>query len=235
MSFGDPIVVIGHRGAAGLLPENTLPGFRRAYACGVSAVELDVYAVEGRLLVIHDDRLERTTNGTGSVMSQGVDALRTLDAGGGEPIPFLEEVIAELPASTGLNIELKGPATAELVAAFLDAHPDLDVLVSAFDHAELRRFHATAPRWPVAPLFHRWRRNAWEIAEDFSAWSINLNRRIVSETRLAAARGRGLRTLVYTVNDLAEAQRFIGWGASGVFTDYPDRITPEGLAGCDST
>lgn len=231
MSFRDPVIVIGHRGAAGLLPENTLAGFRRAYACGVSAVELDVYAVEGRLLVIHDDRLERTTNGSGLVMHRSVKDLRALDAGNGEPIPFMEEVIAELPSETGINIELKGPGTAAPVAELLTRHPRLDVLVSAFDHEELMRFHEMAPGWPVAPLFHRWRRDAWKVAEGFSAWSVNMNRRIVNRARLDEARRRGLRTLVYTVNDVAEARRFLSWGATGVFTDYPDRINRETLTG----
>ncbi|MBX3706612.1 MAG: hypothetical protein KF911_08235 [Pseudomonadales bacterium] len=66
MSFLDPVLVIDHRGAAGLVPENTLPSFQRAFECAVGAVELDVYALEGELLVIHDDTLERTTNGSGS-------------------------------------------------------------------------------------------------------------------------------------------------------------------------
>ena len=94
MSLSDPILVIGHRGAAGLVPENTLPSFRRACDCGVGAVELDVYAVEQELIVIHDDTLERTTNGTGPVMGRPIAELRRLDAGGGWPIPLLAEVEA---------------------------------------------------------------------------------------------------------------------------------------------
>jgi glycerophosphoryl diester phosphodiesterase len=80
MSFNDPVVVIGHRGAAGLVPENTLPSFRQAYACGVNAVELDVYLVESELVVIHDDTLERTTDCTGEVGEHTVAELRECDA-----------------------------------------------------------------------------------------------------------------------------------------------------------
>jgi glycerophosphoryl diester phosphodiesterase len=204
VSLSDPILVIGHRGAAGLVPENTLPSFQRAFDCGVGAVELDV---EGELIVIHDDTLERTTDGTGPLAERRLAELRRLDAGSGWPIPLLAEVTAALPAGVGLNIELKGPDTAEPVAAFLARHALPDVLVSSFEHDELTRFHALAPDVRVAPLFHKWQDDAWAIAA-----------------------GLGLRTFVYTVNDLDEARLLIANGATGIFTDFPDRITAAHLA-----
>jgi glycerophosphoryl diester phosphodiesterase len=81
----------------------------------------------------------------------------------------------------------------------------------------------------VAPLFHEWTDDAWSIAAHFDAWGINLYRRITTPARLARARELGLRTLVYTVNNLEEARELIANGATGVFTDYPDRITVAGL------
>lgn len=229
MGFADTVVVIGHRGAAGLAPENTLPGFRRAYACGVSAVELDVYAVEDELVVIHDATLQRTTNGNGPVMGQTLAALRTLDAGDGWPVPLLSEVIAELPAGVGLNVELKGPETAAPVAEALARHPGLDSLVSSFTHPELRRFRELDGHTPVAPLFARWRPNVWRVAAGLNARAVNVSRNAVTRERLADARQRGLQAFIYTVNDLAEARRYIAWGATGIFTDYPDRITAAAL------
>ena len=229
MSLTDEVVVIGHRGAAGLVAENTLPSFRRAFACAVSAVELDVYLVQGELVVIHDNTLERTTNGVGPVMAQTLEALRTLDAGGGAPVPLLAEVAAELPAGTGLNIELKGPGTATPTADFLARYPELDVLVSSFDHRQLRLFRQHDPRTRVAPLYNRWRAGVWRTAAALDAWAVNLSRRIVTPARLMAAAQRGLRTFVYTVNDLEEARTLITLGAVGIFTDYPDRITPAAL------
>jgi glycerophosphoryl diester phosphodiesterase len=231
VSFADRVVVIGHRGAAGLEPENTLPSFRRAFECGVSAVELDVQAIAGELLVIHDDTLDRTTNGRGPVAALDPAALRALDAGGGWPIPLLSEVTEILPPGVGLNIELKGPATARPVAEFLAARTGLDVLVSSFDHEELRHFQALAPGVPVAPLFSKWNEDVWRIAAGFRAWSVNLSRRIVNASRLADARREGFRTLIYTVNEPAEAARWVALGATGVFTDFPDRITPDAPGG----
>lgn len=231
MGWADERVVIGHRGAAGLVPENTLPSFRRAYACGVSAVELDVHLVEGELVVIHDERADRTTNGTGPLAGLGLAALRGLDAGGGARVPLLAEVVAELPPDVGLNVELKGPGTAEPVARFLAAHPGLDVLVSCFAHRRLAAFRRCDRATRVAPLFARWRVGGWRTAAALEAWAINLPRRAASPARLRAAAARGYRTFVYTVNDPAEAHRLVAAGATGVFTDYPDRITPDVLAG----
>ncbi len=231
MSFEDPVVVIGHRGAAGLVAENTLASFRRAYAAGVGAVELDVHLVDGELVVIHDDTLERTTNGSGPVAAASLERLRALDAGAGERVPLLSEVVVELPRGVGLNVELKGSGTALPVARFLGRHPDLDVLVSSFDHVELEHFRRQDPHTRVAPLYSRWRGDPWQTAERLDAWAVNLSHRAVTPERLREAAERGLRTFVYTVNDLEAARRLIALGASGVFTDYPDRITRDALDG----
>jgi glycerophosphoryl diester phosphodiesterase len=103
------------------------------------------------------------------------------------------------------------------------------VLVSSFDHELLRTFRQLDPHTRVAPLFDRWSRRTWAIATGLRAWSINLSRRVATATHLAAAGSRGLRSFVYTVNDLEEARRLIVLGATGVFTDYPDRITRDAL------
>jgi len=229
VSFEDAPVVIGHRGAAGLVAENTLPGFRRAYACGVDAIELDVYVLEGELVVIHDETLDRTTNGTGTVMGQTLETLRALDAGGGARVPYLTEVVAELPTGVGLNVELKGAGTAAPTAAFVANFPRLDWLVSSFDHAELAAFRELDAHTRVAPLFGRWRREAWDIAASLDAWAVNLSLRAARPDRLAEAHHRNLRCFVHTVNDLVEARALTDQGATGVFTDFPDRITRAAL------
>lgn len=231
MSFSDQVVIIGHRGAAGLCPENTLPSFRRAWGLGVSAVELDVHVVENELVVIHDETLERTTNGQGPVAKRPLASLRALDAGGGWPVPLLREVVAELPAAGGLNVELKGAGTAAPAAAYLSGLTAVDLLVSSFDHDELAQFHELAPDIAVAPLYDRWRDDVWETAAALGAGTVNLSRRVVTAERVNAATRRGLQLLVYTVNDLQEAGRLIEMGVRGIFTDYPDRISLAALAG----
>ena len=217
-------LIIGHRGAAGLEPENTVRSFKRALEIGVDAIELDVYCVDDRLVVIHDDTLERTTNGRGEVMATSYDALRKLDAGKGERIPTLDEVLELAGTDITVNIELKGKGTAAPVARCIAAHPQVDTLISSFEHAELTRFHRAAPDAKVAPLFHRESSRMFEIAESLHAWSINLSVKLASADRLATITEHGYRSLVYTVNDLAIAQRLKSDGATGIFTDYPDRM-----------
>ncbi len=231
-SFGQAPVVIGHRGAAGLLPENTLPGFRRAVELGVQAVELDVHLAgrelgDRELVVIHDPTLERTTNGSGEVAQTDFSTLRELDAGGGAQIPTLGEVLAVLPEQVGLNIELKGAGTAAVLAEWLPAPGARSILISSFDHEALHRFRSLREDYPVAPLFGRWKSDALRIAADFGSGYINLGRKVADNRRLDAINAAGLRALIYTVNDLNEAERLLSAGAWGLFTDYPDRISRE--------
>jgi len=227
VGFGGSNLVIGHRGAAGLAPENTLDGFRRAAALGVDAVELDVHALDGALVVIHDDTLDRTTSGQGPLQAQSLTALRCLDAGGGQRVPLLEEVFSALPVNVGVNIELKARGTAELAVSMAEAELALgrDLLISSFDLEELG--HAAAlgsSALKIAPLFGRWPGKGWQVARELRAWSVNLSLRAASKRLIGEAGERGLNTLIYTVNDRPTADRLIAWGATGVFTDYPDRL-----------
>ncbi|WP_372695342.1 glycerophosphodiester phosphodiesterase, partial [Immundisolibacter sp.] len=103
---------IAHRGASALAPENTLAAVRRAVEFGIPWVEVDVQACADGLVVIHDDTLERTTDGHGPVATQPLAALRRLDAGGGERIPLPQEVLDLCRGRCAVNLELKGPDVA---------------------------------------------------------------------------------------------------------------------------
>jgi len=222
MALTDKPLIIGHRGAAGLAPENTLASFAAAYQAGVGAVELDVYLVEGELLVFHDDRLDRCTNGTGQLQQQSLAYLRSLDAGNGQQIPLLEEVLEGLPPEVGINIELKGKHTGKAVARRLQQQAKLDVVVSSFRHRELLEFRQDNSQAPVAPLLHRWPPAPWQIARTLSAWSVNLSVRITTAKRVAKIHAAGYRCYVYTVNDPKLAVQLLGIGVDGIFTDRPD-------------
>ncbi len=225
-----PPLVIGHRGAAGVVPENTLPSFSAALEFGVDAVELDVHVVEDTLVVIHDTTLDRTTNGTGRLSECTLEALRNLDAGSGARVPLLEEVFNLVPPEVGINVELKGSGTGEPLAEFLTGQRRPDVLVSSFNRPELSAFRRRCPGANVAPLFSRWHPGIWDIAERFGAWSVNLHTRLATRKRIADAKSRGFRVLVYTVNDLALARDLVDAGVHGVFTDHPERIRVPALA-----
>ncbi|MCY3839027.1 MAG: glycerophosphodiester phosphodiesterase family protein [Gammaproteobacteria bacterium] len=227
-------MIIGHRGAAGLFPENTLPGFAGAVELGVDGVELDVRMAGSEVVVIHDERVDRTTNGTGVVSELGFAELRSLDAGDGQPIPTLAEVLDLVPRHVMVNIELKGSGTAlpvaDIVADRVDAGQTADLpslLVSSFDHDELRRFHEACPRVPSAPLASRWSDGLESVVGALDAWSVNLSQPTATEARIRAVRSWGRRCLVFTVNDPGRAEALSAIGATGVFTDYPDRLVED--------
>ena len=216
-------LLIGHRGAAGLAPENTLASFAKAVALGVDGVELDVRLVEDELVVIHDERVDRTTDGSGLVGELSLAQLRRLDAGAGERIPTLTEVLAAVPSRCLVNVELKGAGTAASVARTLGGERR-PLLVSSFDHGELAQFHALCPDVPCAPLIGRWQAGLERVAKSLDASAVNLADRLASAERVAKIASWGCRSLVYTVNDAQRAQRLKGMGVAGVFTDYPDRL-----------
>lgn len=222
MGFDGKFLIIGHRGAAGLAPENTMKAFRAAFACGVDAVELDVHSVDSRLAVIHDPTVDRTTNGRGRVSGYSVPDLRRLDAGDGEAIPLLEEVMQSLPAGVGINIELKGPGTERLVAA---TSLDLaNTLVSSHDLGRLRAFRRARPDVRCAPVFRVPYPNMTGAARAVDAWSINIRNDLATPRRLGRLIDAGFRVMVYTVNDAERARELRQQGVSGVFSDFPDRV-----------
>ena len=222
MSFDGNFLIIGHRGAAGLAPENTMKAFRTAFACGVDAVELDVYAVDSRLAVIHDPTVDRTTNGRGRVSDYSVTNLRKLDAGDGEAIPLLEEVMQSLPAGVGINIELKGPGTETLVAA--TSFDPANTLVSSHDLRRLRAFRRARPDAMCAPVFRVPYPNMIGAARAVDAWSINIRNDVATPRRIGRLIDAGFRVMVYTVNDTERAFELAQQGVSGVFSDFPDRV-----------
>ena len=132
-------LVIGHRGASGYEPENTLRSFEKALELGCSWIELDVHVVGDQLVVIHDDDLSRTTDGFGLVSTSSFNYLRSLNAGKGEQVPTLQEVLDLVGQRCRVNIELKGRGTAKLLSTLLRKRSSKrdQFLVSSFDHTEL--------------------------------------------------------------------------------------------------
>lgn len=224
--------VFAHRGAAGTEPENTLRSFRKALETGAEWVELDVHSVEGVPVVFHDNRLNRRTDGSGLISRQSLEYVRSLDAGLGERIPLLDEVLSLLAGKAGVNIELKGSRTAEPVAALLADRLSGGVwtphhlLVSSFDPAELSRFGRIMPQLRLGALFRKAPPDADAVPRGQGLFSLHLHKRVISAEIVDRAHGRGLRVFVYTVNDPAEGARLKTMGVDGVFTDFPERFLP---------
>ncbi len=228
------MVCIGHRGAAGHEPENTLRAVRRGLELGAEGIEVDVHNVGGELMVIHDDTLDRTTNGHGPVAGKSIEYLRSLDAGRGERIPFLGEVFDAVSGHAFINVELKGPDTASLVkelVAQYAARPGWDYdrfLVSSFDHRELAA--AAHARIPIGLLWHRPPRGWEAAASELGASSINVHHRYARPRLITKAHLRGLRVFAYTVNGPVRIRRMRERGVDGVFTDYPERVMGRSLS-----
>lgn len=223
------LLCIGHRGAMGHAPENTLASIRKALELGASYIEIDVYYVDGQLVVFHDDRLERVTNGTGFIVEQCFDYLRSLDAGNGELIPTLEEVCATIQGKACLNIELKGPNTAQPVAIFIQQLVrrswSLEAfLVSSFDHRELVRMKRLIPDIKLGALICGIPADNARFAEELGAVSVNPCLEFVDTVFVEDAHARGLKVYVYTVNETEEIRRVSEMGVDGVFTNFPERV-----------
>jgi len=222
------MILVAHRGASGDYPENTLLAFRKAFEFGATWLELDVHlSADGELVVIHDDRLERTTNGSGLVSDLLLSELQALDAGQGEKIPLLREVFDLVAGSAVVNIELKGcgsgEATARLLTEWLEQGyvTGKNLLVSSFDLQELRVFREFLPDIRLAIICEHELANIWQLMEELEVWSLHLNLPLVTSEVIAEIHRRGVRLFVFTVNKRSDLQRMHQLGVDGIFSDYP--------------
>jgi glycerophosphoryl diester phosphodiesterase len=227
--------IIGHRGARAHAPENTLSGIRTAARLGARWIEVDVKLTRDAVPVLmHDDMLDRTTDGRGPVKELDLADLRRLDAGswfgpqfGGERVPVLDEVLAlcgEL--GLGINIEIKPcpgreAETARAALERLRAFPaGLPVLVSSFALESLEETRRRAPDLPVGYLFEGCPEGWLETARRLGARTLNVeggqDRRVIE--RFVAS---GLPVLAWTVNDAARARDLLDAGVVSVITDRP--------------
>lgn len=229
-------VRIAHRGASGLYPENTLLAFRRAAECGVDMLELDVlFSRDGALVVVHDQTLDRTTNGTGPVGAHTLAELRALDAGQGERIPVLDEALA-LAREAGLRVvvEMKGgdaaasEAIAEALVPALSQAGWLDrAVVSSFHPGALRRARALAPRLPAMLDPTPWDgsltpRAACEQALTAGANVLGYDQRHVTAALVDECRLCGLALWPWVANTPDDIGRLVRLGVPGLMTDRPD-------------
>jgi len=224
------VVKVGHRGAAGHEPENTLSSFRRAMELGADMVELDVHLCgSGELVVIHDETVDRTTDGSGEVAKLTLDELKGLDAGKGERIPTLREVIDLAAERMGINIELKGPGTAKSALENIEAAVEkgweiTDFQVSSFSLEELSAIRELSGDVRTGVLYALDTGGIMGFTEGNRAYSLNPHHRIVTPDLVSEAHRRGLKVYAWTVNEPVDIARMKGLGVDGIISDYPDRL-----------
>lgn len=223
-------LIIGHRGASADAPENTLAAFALAQAQGADGIEFDVQlSADGWPVVIHDSQLARTTNGQGLVQQFTLAQLQELDAGEGQSIPTLDELFETLGPNFLYNVELKTAVLRDtgLAAAVADRiqahHLERQTVVSSFNPLAVRwaRRHLTRSTWVAHLSYKSGLKYKYLLA---SSQAVHPYYRLVDANYMAWAQKMGWRVHVWTVDDLAEAQRLADLGVHAIITNQPKRI-----------
>lgn len=233
--------IIGHRGACGYAPENTIESIRTAADMGVKWVEIDVKLTKDDIpIIFHDDDLDRTTNGHGPVALATYEEIRQLEAGSwyadsfaGVKIPTLEEAVEEIiNLGLGLNLEIKpcpgreketAEAALDCLSRIWDDHDKL--LISSFSHVSLESALDMANDWNRGLLLDtQWPENWRELTEYLQVSAINIDGNNVTREQVEDIIDFGKSILAYTINDPQRARLLQSWGVDGVFTDVPDVV-----------
>ena len=223
------MLIFAHRGASGVEPENTLRAIKAALDANVDGVEIDLHEVDGKLLVIHDRWLHRTTSGTGQIYQHDYEHLRSLDAGHGETIPTLDEVFALVAGRCKINLELKGINNLNLLYFYIDnaiENTNLkieDVLLSSFNHRLLYAINQQRPEFAIGALTACYPLDYAKFAEQLNAYSVHLDVNFISKHFVSDAHQRGLKVFVYTVDEFEDIKTMKALGVDGIFSNFPTR------------
>lgn len=229
--------IFAHRGAARTHPENTMIAFHEAERVGADGIELDVQlSKDGEVVVIHDEKLNRTTNGKGYVKDFSLKELQMLDAShsffcqtGAVMIPTLDEVLTMLLGNTLLlNIELKNgivdyPGLEEKVIALVHQYELQDrIILSSFNHYSLVQCYRLAPHIETAPIYRDGLFKPWVYAQAIGAKSLHPNIKVAPNQIIVEAMQEGVKVRPYTINNVKEMKILFSINCSGFFTDSPE-------------
>ena len=240
-----PVAIIAHRGASGHAPEHTFAAYDRAVAMGADYLEQDLQqTADGELVVLHDDTLDRTTDGTGRVDARTLAEVRELDAGSwfapefaAERVPTLDEVLTRYGHEQRYYIETKAPETAdameERLLELLRRHGLIEpaarawqVLIQSFSEESLRLVHSLEPRLPLIQLVGRRNPDVLDRLDEVASYAAGIGpaRNLVDRGVIEAAHANGLVVHPFTLNTREEHQECIALGADGAFSNFPDRF-----------
>jgi glycerophosphoryl diester phosphodiesterase len=232
-----PLLLIAHRGASGYAPENTLAAFRKAVAMGLSFIETDLQlSRDARFVAIHDDTVNRTTNGQGGVHDLTLAELRRLDAGSwfgssfaGERIPTLEEILEFAKRhDVVFYLELKpgGSWGGEhaLIGALRESGEIARVVVISFDSALVAAVRRVEPTLMTGLLFDGQIEKPIEKTLEIGARQLVIRGDLVTPAMIAEAKRNDLQVICWTVNHPAHMRLLASAGVAGIMSDYPDRL-----------
>jgi glycerophosphoryl diester phosphodiesterase len=232
------VMVIGHRGAAGEAPENTLASFQLALEQGADGIELDIHlSKDGEIMVCHDPTIDRTTNGNGYIVEMDAEEIKRYDAGGwfsdqyaGERIPTLAEVFNLVPEHIMINIEIKYAYQGQLETKLIDllsARNRLEnIVISSFDHKCLQRLKKAAPEVKIGLLYAANLIDHAGYAKQLGVdvYSIHPNYQLIEQADVLNAKAAGLQIYPYTVNSVNDYRSMLEFGVSGIITDFPRKL-----------
>jgi glycerophosphoryl diester phosphodiesterase len=231
--------VVGHRGAMGHAPENTMASFRKGVELGAPLLELDVHlSADRRLVVIHDDTVDRTTDGTGRVSDLTAEQIGRLDAGSwrspefaGERVPMLEDVLDWARGRVGLVIELKlGPVwypgiEEVLVTTLQRQQATAEVLVISNDHFAVQRVKQLDPSIKTAIMYGGRPLDPVGMARAAGADAVRPGHYLLLAEDVVVCQTAGLAVIPWTVNDEASMRRVVGLGVDGMSSNYPELLS----------
>lgn len=224
-------LVIGHRGACGYAPENTLASFTKALELNVDMIELDVHQCASReLVVIHDSTVDRTTNGTGAVVQKTYEQLSQLNAGDGQKIPTLPEVLDLVDRKAAIDIEIKDVHATDAVGALLTQYVETqgwhwsDFLVTSFDFDVLLYLKNKFPHIQRAPVLETYSHTSDASIKEIGGTIVVIEYTQVNRGVIDDFHRKNISVFVFTVNNATIAQRFRQIGVGGIISDYPNRI-----------
>ena len=222
---------IAHRGAKAYYPENTLLSFQQAIEMGADAIELDVHlSNDGEIMVIHDETVDRTTNGFGIVNQLSLVALKSFQITDKQYIPTLNEVFDLVNRQCLINIELKSHKTTEKVIALIEHYVSTyhwkfqDFLVSSFDWNALKVVSKYNPNIPIGLLTATDLDVAINFAKTINAYSIHPYFGLLTIDSCNLIRQNHLKNFTWTVNEINDIEQVINFGVDGIISDFPDRV-----------
>ena len=225
------LITIGHRGAMGHETENTLASIQKALDLNVDMIEIDVFKIaSGEIVVFHDEKIDRLTDGSGGIESLDLVALKNLTVEGNHKIPLLSEVLNVINHKVPLNIELKGPGTSEGVMHLIKTYMENegwtldDFLISSFNWEELKNMRRINKDIKIAILTEDDPLDAIPIANDLNAVAINPNYLSLTRENVQEIKSQGFKVFTWTVNDTKQISNMRILGVDGVFTNYPERV-----------
>lgn len=221
--------IFGHRGAAGLVAENTLESIKEALQHKVDGIEIDVHRCKsGELVVIHDETLDRTTNGTGNVSDYSLLELEQFATKEGFMIPTLNQVLDLIDGQCVLNVELKGKNTGVLAITLLETYVRTstweydDFIISSFDHSQLFDVKTVSSKFKIGVLTEDNITEALPVARQLKAFSIHPPIHSLTLDEVDLAKIEGYKVYVWTVNTIELIDQSKSWKVDAIITDFPN-------------